>query len=65
MEHFAERLERLTQERNNCLTSINEYRQEIAKLTDPNYRGELLGGMGDAIGKVSEYISHSEEQRTS
>jgi hypothetical protein len=59
-----ERLEKVTQERNDCLLSINEYRQEIAKLTDPNYRKEVLGGMSEAIGKVSEYISHSEDQRS-
>ena len=65
LDQVKERLDRVTMERNDCLTSINEYRQEIAKLSDPNYRGELIGGMSDAIGKVSEYISHSEDQRTS
>lgn len=60
---MGERLEKMTAERNDCLLSINEYRQEIAKLTDPNHRTEVLGGMSEAIGKVSEYISHSEDQR--
>ena len=44
---------------------MHEYRQEIARLTDPNYRGEVIGSMSDAIGKVSEYISNSEDQRNS
>jgi hypothetical protein len=58
---MRERLERITIERNDCLASVNEYRQEIARLTDPNHRGEIIGGMTDAIGKVSEYISNSED----
>lgn len=59
-----ERLERITEERNNCLGSIQEYRQEIAKLTDPNFREEGLSGLGDAMGKMNEYISSAEDQRT-
>jgi phage shock protein A len=58
---LRERLERITKERNDCLTSITEYRQEIARLTDPNNRGEAIDEMTSAMGKVTEYISSSEE----
>lgn len=64
MAHLRERLERITKERNDCLASITEYRQEIARLTDPNNRGEAIEEMTSAIGKVTEYISSSEEQRS-
>jgi hypothetical protein len=46
------------------LTSIQEYRAEISRLTDPNTRGEIIGGVSDAIGKVNEYIANSEDQRS-
>ena len=58
-----DRLDRLTEERNACLTSIQEYRAEITRLTDPNTRGENIGGVTEAMGKVSEYIANNEDQR--
>ena len=58
-----ERMDRLTEERNNCLQSIQEYRAEIARLTDPNSRGDLIGGVNEAMSKVSEYIANNEDQR--
>jgi hypothetical protein len=61
MDGLHEKIHKMTQERDNCLLSIQEYRQEIGRLTDPAYRGEMLDGMSDALGKVSEYISNSED----
>ena len=55
------RLDRLTEDRNDCLKTIQEYRSEIARLTDPHSRGDIIGGVNDAMGKVSEYIANNED----
>ncbi|CDW82596.1 UNKNOWN [Stylonychia lemnae] len=58
------KMNRLAQERDNCLRAIQDYRDEVGQLTNFNQRDRALGEMKEAYNQISDLINQSENERS-
>eukprot|EP00347_Sterkiella_histriomuscorum_P010484 403376105 len=58
------KMQRLAQERDNCLQAVQDYRNDIGQLTDFNMREKAIGEMKEAYNQITTLIDETESERT-
>eukprot|EP00347_Sterkiella_histriomuscorum_P012963 403366543 len=58
------KMQRLAQERDNCLQAVQDYRNDIGQLTDFNMREKAIGEMKEAYNQITTLIDETQSERT-